>query len=296
MPPHPAEAPSWKVDLGLSIVVILWGLNFVVLKGVLPRFDPMALAATRFVLVAATLEVLLRWRGRGERLARRDWRPFLVSAVFGYTLYQGAFILGLNRSTAFSTALLINTGPAWAAALLALSGVERVSAGRWGGIGVALLGLAVYVGPSLASGTPAGMGDLLALLAAASWALHGILNKPLLTRYSALHVTTRTFQMGAMLFVPTAIPALLHQDWAGVGATAWAGVGYSVLFPITVAVTLWNWAIGQRGVGRTFVYQHLVPVTSGILSWLFLGEAFGLRKVAGGALVLLGVALTRRAS
>jgi drug/metabolite transporter (DMT)-like permease len=281
------------VDLALSAVVCLWALNFVVLKAVLPRFDPLALAATRFVCVGVLFELLLRQRGAREAVAREDRRVFVVSALLGYTLYQGLFILALHHSTAFSTALMINTGPVWAGVALWLTGVERVGARRWGGVLLALGGLLVYVGPQVLAGTAAGLGDLLALGAAVSWALYGIRNKRLLARYSALYVTTRTFQLGALLFLPFAVPAVLRQDWAGVGPGGWGAVAYSVVFPITVAVTLWNWAIGQQGVARTVVYQYLVPVASGALSWLLLAEGFGPRKLAGGALILFGVALSR---
>ena len=292
MTPSP-KVPAWRVDLALSAVVCIWSLNFVLLKAVLPRFDPLALAATRFVCVGVLFELLLRRRGAPEAMAREDRRVFVVSALLGYTLYQGAFILALHHSTVFSTALMINTGPVWAGVALWLTGVERVGARRWGGFLLALGGLLVYVGPKVLAGTSAGLGDLLALGAAVSWALYGIRNKRLLERYSALYVTTRTFQIGALLFLPFAVPGVLRQDWAAVGLGGWGAVAYSVVFPITVAVTLWNWAIGQQGVARTAVYQYLVPVVSGVLSWLILAEGFGPQKLAGGALILLGVALSR---
>ncbi|MDF1552432.1 MAG: DMT family transporter [Deferrisomatales bacterium] len=287
------KVPAWRVDFALAAVVCIWSLNFVLLKAVLPRFDPLALAATRFVCVGVLFELLLRRRGAPEAMAREDRGAFVASALLGYTLYQGAFILALHHSTVFSTALMINTGPVWAGVALWLTGAERVGARRWRGFLLALAGLLVYVGPQVLAGTTAGTGDLLALGAAVSWALYGIRNKRLLERYSALYVTTRTFQIGALLFLPFAVPAVLRQHWAGVGLGGWGAVAFSVVFPITLAVTLWNWAIGQQGVGRTAVYQYLVPVVSGVLSWLVLAEGFGSRKLAGGVLILLGVALSR---
>ena len=290
---QPKAAP-WAVDLALVTVVLLWSLNFVILKAALPRFDPLALAALRFMGIAVLFEILLRFKGVEGRLDRADRKAFVGSALVGYTLYQGLFILGLHRGTAFSTALMINTGPMWAALILTLWGLERVGRRQWAGIFLALVGLVFYVGPRLLARGGGGVGDLLALGAAVSWSCYGILNKPLLKRYGAFYLTTRTFQIGAALFLPFAVPALLGQDWAGIGPAGWAAVAYSVVFPIVVAVSLWNWAIGQRGVSRTVVYQYLVPVVSGLLSWLFLDEPFTPQKLAGGALVLAGVALSRR--
>ncbi len=284
----------WRVDLALAAVVLLWSLNFVILKAVMPRFEPVALAAVRFGSIAALFEALLRLRGGGERIAPADRRAFALSALAGYTLYQGLFVVGLSQTSAFSTALMINTGPLWAAVILTAARIESITARQWAGVVLALAGLVVYLGPRLVTGAPAGLGDLLGLGAAVSWTVYGILNRPLLGRYSAFFLTTRTFQIGAAGFLPFALPAVLRQDWAGVGWAGWAAVGYSVVFPIVVAVSLWNWAIRQRGVARTVIYQYLVPVASGVLSWVLLGEAFGPWKLAGAALVLVGVALSRR--
>ncbi len=293
MPPAP-KTPPWKVDLALGTVVLIWALNFVLLKAVMPRFHPLALAAARFACIAVVFEGLLRARGVRERIAPGDRRAFLVSALAGYTLYQGLFVVGLSRTSAFSTALMINTGPLWAALILTAAGLERVGGRQWLGIVLALVGLGVYLGPRLLTGSPGGVGDLLALGAAVSWSVYGILNRPLLERYSAFFLTTRTFQIGAACFLPLTLPAVLGQRWADVGPGGWAAVGYSVVFPIVVAVSLWNWAIRQRGVGRTVVFQYLVPVASGLLSWVLLGETFGPWKLWGGGLVLVGVALSRR--
>lgn len=56
---------------------------------------------------------------------------------------------------------------------------------------------------------------------------------------------------------------------------------------------MWAWAIERRGVGRTVPFLYLVPIATGVLAALFLGERFGPVKVAGGLLVLLGVGLVR---
>ncbi|GAB4273379.1 MAG: DMT family transporter [Deferrisomatales bacterium] len=289
-----SKAPAWLVDLALVTVVGLWSFNFVILKAVLPRFDPLALAALRFVGIAALFELLLRARRVEGRLAPADRRTFVLSALVGYTLYQGFFILGLHRGTAFSTALMINTGPVWAALILTLWGLERVGRWQWVGILLAFVGLVFYVGPRLLARGGGGVGDLLALGAAVSWSCYGIVNKPLLERYGAFYLTTRTFQIGAALFLPFAAVALLGQDWGGIGAAGWAALAYSVAFPIVVAVSLWNWAIGQRGVSRTVVYQYLMPVMCGLLAWLFLDEPFTAQKVTGAGLILAGVILSRK--
>ncbi|MDQ3780335.1 MAG: EamA family transporter [Chloroflexota bacterium] len=59
------------------------------------------------------------------------------------------------------------------------------------------------------------------------------------------------------------------------------------------ASTIWSWAIEQRGVGRTVPYLFLVPIETGVLAALLPRERFGLIKLAGALLILLGTALVR---
>ncbi|HEU5368372.1 MAG TPA: DMT family transporter, partial [Ktedonobacterales bacterium] len=69
---------------------------------------------------------------------------------------------------------------------------------------------------------------------------------------------------------------------------------YSVVFPIYVSYSLWNWAIVQRGVGYVTLYNYLTPVLGGAVSFLLLGEQFTLGQLLGAAVVLSGLLLARR--
>jgi O-acetylserine/cysteine efflux transporter len=60
-----------------------------------------------------------------------------------------------------------------------------------------------------------------------------------------------------------------------------------------IGYTLMAWAITRSGVARTAPYLLLVPVGTGIISALLLGESFGPLKIVGAAMVLTGIALVR---
>ena len=81
-----------------------------------------------------------------------------------------------------------------------------------------------------------------------------------------------------------------ENDWI---AEERAGSVYASVVPMLVANTLWAWAIARRGVGRTVRYLFLIPVVTGAVAALFLGERFGLLKNVGALLVLGGTALVR---
>ncbi len=103
-----------------------------------------------------------------------------------------------------------------------------------------------------------------------------------------------TLIVGTLALTPIGVPALFHQNWSLVTWRTWAVMAYSVVFPIYVSYSLWNWAIVQRGVGYVTLYNYLTPVLGGVVSFLLLGEQFTLGQLLGAAVVLSGLLLARR--
>jgi len=68
---------------------------------------------------------------------------------------------------------------------------------------------------------------------------------------------------------------------------------YSAVLSICVAYVIWYVGIRELGSARTAVYSNLMPVVAMVTAVIWLGEPVGVGKVAGAALVLAGVALTR---
>lgn len=289
---------DYLVAFGLLGVATMWGSNTVFVKAVLAEFDPLAFTLARFVLMTAMGFALLRLRSPDIGILRSDRWRFAASGLTGYTLFQLGFILGLNETSAFSTSLLIGMVPIFTAIALTLLHLERISAGQWVGIGLALLGVVVFVwektgGIALAD---SGRGDLLSLGAGAAFALYGIVNKPLVARYGAMKVTTYSLLFGTVPLAIIGAPGALAQPWASISGTAWLVLGYSVVFPVYLAYLIWNWGIARKGVAYTSLFGYLPPVISGVFAFLLLGERFGPLKLGGALLVLLGLALATRRS
>ncbi len=68
---------------------------------------------------------------------------------------------------------------------------------------------------------------------------------------------------------------------------------YSALFALCVSYTIWYAAVREIGSARTSAYSNVVPLVAMTTAVIFLGEPLDLRKIAGAAAVLIGVALTR---
>lgn len=150
----------------------------------------------------------------------------------------------------------------------------------------------MFVGDGVRGGAPVG-GDLLSLFAAVSFSIYSLATRSLVREYGAPTATAWSALVGLVAVAPWAGPAVARQDWRGLSVGAWASLVYASALSMLAAYTMWAWAIERRGVGRTVPFLYLVPIATGVLAALFLGERFGPVKVAGGLLVLLGVGLVR---
>ncbi len=69
---------------------------------------------------------------------------------------------------------------------------------------------------------------------------------------------------------------------------------YLGVFPTAIAFTTWAYALSRTTAGRMGALTYLVPPLAVLLGWVLLGEVPPVAALAGGALCLAGVALTRR--
>jgi drug/metabolite transporter (DMT)-like permease len=303
-----AHLRKYSVDLGLAFVVIIWGISPSLFKVALEEIEPFAFTYLRFLLIT-TISLLVLWfhsrrGGRAWRLERRDVLPLIVSGLSGYGIYQVFYILGLDLTTVFGSALLMATVPLFSAILLAMFRTERVGLVQWLGVLLAFGGVTIFLlaatghtsqGAADRNLTPQTilLGDLLTLVAAVSFALYGITNKKLGKRFSQAELMCYTLIVGTAALTPIGLPALLHQQWSHVSVRSWLVIGYSIIFPIYVSYVIWNWAIVQRGVGYVTLYNYLVPILGGVGAFLLLGEGFSAGQLVGAGVVLAGLLLAR---
>ena len=186
----------WPVEVSLMICVVIWGTNFVVLKAALPTMHAQALNFFRMVASLLAVASVHMWASRqlGQgvfELLKLHPVKVIATGILGYTVYQIAFILGLDGTTAGSAALIMASSPVWTAILAVLMGLERLALKAWGGLFVSLAGVAFIIlsGQEVSLGVDALKGNLIMLVAAVCWASYTTFNRPLLKRVPAIALT-----------------------------------------------------------------------------------------------------------
>lgn len=283
--------PIWT-EAGLALMVLIWGVNFAVVKWALLAFEPLGFNALRHVLASAFMLVVLLLRGGVGRPRREDVPRIVALGFLGNVLYQMAFIFGLDRTTAGNASLMLALVPIFL--LLFGRRAGRQGPATWGGAILSVVGVALVSGSALRlAGAETLVGDLILIGAAAVWAMYTLGAQPLIERYGPVRATAWTLWAGSVGLLAAGAPALAAQPWDRVTLAGWAGLLFSSVLSIGVAYLLWYRGVQKLGGSRTAVFSNLTPVVALATGVAWLGEPATLFSLAGTAMVIAGVVLVR---
>ncbi|MBB5078500.1 DMT family transporter [Nonomuraea endophytica] len=273
-----------------GVTVVLWASAFVAIRAAVQDYSPGALALGRLLAGSVTLGVILLVRREGLP-SRKAWPGIVVSGVLWFGVYMVALNWGEQQVDAGTAAMVLGIGPV----LMALLGGWLLKEGFPGrllaGLAVSFAGAAV-VGVSMSEGGASSvLGVGLCVLAAVSWAVAIMAQKPALKYASALQVTAYGCIVGTIACLPFAGQLLTEAARAPLSATL--NLVYLGVFPTAVAFTTWAYALARTTAGKMGATTYAVPALVVAMAWVALGEVPGWLTFAGGLLCLAGVAVTR---
>jgi drug/metabolite transporter (DMT)-like permease len=280
------------VDAALVATILMWAVNFSVVKFALRNFTPMAFTGIRLVLASLCFLALARL-SPGPSLLASDRKRLVVLGLVGHTIYQVLFIQGIQATTASNSAILLGLTPVFVALLGLHFSTDAPCAGVFVGIGISILGVYLVLHDSSRVGGSL-LGDALTLGATFCWSLHTVLSQPVVARYGPLRTSAWAISIGSLAFLPLSVPELYRMSPASIPASAWWALGYSIVFSLVVAYGLWYFAVGRIGPTQTAIYSNLTPVAAVIVAYLALGEPVGRLQLVGAVVIFVGIYLVRR--
>jgi drug/metabolite transporter (DMT)-like permease len=273
-----------------TVTVVLWASAFVSIRSAGAAYSPGALALGRLLAGSVALGAFCLVRGEGWP-PRAAWRGIAISGLLWFGFYMVVLNWGEQQVDAGTAALVVNIGPILIALLGSRLLGDAMPPRLLAGMAVSFAG-AVAVGLSMSGeGGSSVLGVVLCLLAAVGYAAGVVAQKPALGRASALQVTTFGCLIGTVACLPFA--GQLVHDVADAPATATLNVLYLGVFPTALAFTTWAYALARTTASRMGATTYAVPALVVAMSWLFLDEVPALLTLAGGALCLAGVAVSR---
>lgn len=271
----------------LLLALTLWGSAFAAIRVGLESYAPGELALFRFLVASAVLAVYaLCTRMPAPRAG--DVPAIWLLGSLGIAAYSVALAYGELSVTAGAASLLIGVGPIFTALLAMVFLSERLRGWGWLGIAVSFVGVAL-VARGEGGGVRFEPGAVLVLLAALSFSLYSVLQKPYLGKYGALQFTAYSI-WGGTLSMLVFLPGLA-QTVRQASLESTLAVVYLGLLPGAVGYVIWTYALSRAPAGAVGSFLYLVPVFAIFIAWVWLGEIPLVLSLVGGLLSLVGVAL-----
>ncbi|MCL8012303.1 DMT family transporter [Streptomyces sp. AS02] len=287
-------SPARRTELlaagAATVTVVLWASAFVSIRSAGEEYAPGALALGRLLVGALVLGVICLVRREGLP-PRAAWPGIAISGLLWFGFYSVVLNWGEQQVDAGTAALVVNIGPILIALLGARLLGDPMPPRLLAGMAVSFAG-AVTVGLSMSGGGGSSvLGVVLCLLAAVGYAGGVVAQKPALGHASPLQVTTYGCLVGAVVCLP--FGGQLIDDAADASLSATLNLVYLGVFSLALAFTTWAYALARTTASRMGATTYAVPALVVLMSWLALGEVPGPLTLAGGALCLAGVAVSR---
>jgi len=276
--------------------IALWSLSYVASKLLLDTgMTPFEILVLRFALAYAALWAirprLPRWGGWHAEL------PYILCGIFGVTVYFLFEHFALVYTSVGMTGVLTGTAPLFVALAMWLAYRARPTKLFALGFILAVAGMALVTFQGGAAQKDGFFGDLLALLAAVSWAVYSLFLHKIGTQPTTdtLMVTRRIFFWGLVAMVPcipvfgfdlTGIPLFTPEVLVPLFSLA--------LLASSVCYVTYNLASTYIGTVQTSVYIYFIPALTVLSAFLLLGESLQPPGIVGIALVTVGLIVSER--
>lgn len=234
----------------LALLTLVWGLNWPVMKLGVTAYPPLTFRALSMWLGLPVLAVGLVLLKVPFRIPRRHWRELALLTVTNMMVWHVCIILAVRTLSSGRAAILGYTMPIFSAVLGALFFASPLARRGWIGVSAAALGVLLLLWHELThlAGRPVGV--LLALVAAAFWALGTQQLRRTRIEAPALAISFWMTVLTAILMAALAF-AFEAPQWTVPNGTATFAILFNAVLIFGFAHAAW-----------TYLARHLPPVAS----------------------------------
>jgi len=283
---------------GLSLFALFAGAIFIALSPIWVRVSevgPTTSAFWRVCLAVPLLWILFAFNSKGQKTLDKNQFILLLLAGIAFAGDLAFWHWSIKYTSVANSTLLANLASIFVTLAAWLLWKQRPTGLFLAGLAAALIGVALLVQASLGSSPTALLGDGLGVVTAMFYAWYLLTVKGLRERGAGtLWLMAVTTTITALILLPVAIASgepLLPVSMAG-----WLKLLGLAWISHAAGQGLIAYALAQLPAGFTSVGLLLQPVIAALFAWLLLGEPLAAMQVAGGAVVLAGIYLARKAS
>ena len=288
-----AKHVGWAFILPL-IAVLIWSLNIAITRYVADYISPVSISFYRWFLAFVILTPFMLpkvWKQRN--LVRPHLAKLAVLSVCGMVLYQGLAYTAAHYTTAtnmgiinafipvftiFISMLILHEIPnrfAVIGSILSFIGLlYLISQGSW----ASLMNLAGH------------WGDVLMVIAVFCYAFYGVFFKKWQLEIPLLLSLYLQIFFAILFHLPFVVALGLDP----ISSENFASVLYAGIFPSLIAPLVWMLAVQHLGPNRTSIFMNIMPMTTALIAFVWLNEAWTIYHSIGGVIIVLGITLAQK--
>lgn len=273
----------------LVALTVVWGVNWPVMKLGVTDYPPLTFRAISMIGGLPILGAALLLLKVPFRVKRHDWPALLVLTATNMVVWHICIILAVRTLSSGRAAILGYTMPVFSAVIGALLFSASLSARAWLGVSAAALGVALLLWHELSglAGRPGGV--LLALFAAAVWALGTQLLRR--TRIEAATLTL-SFWMTAITTAVLVLVAVVFESaqWAPPPAPAAWAIAFNAVVIFGYAHAAWFYLARSLPPVASTLSVMFIPIVGVFSGALWLKEVLHWQDYAAVLLMVAAIA------
>lgn len=284
-----------KAHLALLAVNLIYGANYSIVKKLEGYIDPFAL-----VVIRAVVTLLLLWGTgffvRDKTIEKKDFRKFMLLAVFAIALNQLFFIKGLFMGNAINASIIMIFSPIVVILIETLLLKEKAPLIRIAGIVIGTTGALtiLFFRPKGTTGNDLFIGDILILINCIAWSIYMVMVKPLMLKYKTVTVVKWIFLFGSIYVLPFGWSGLISFNISAMGAGQWACLAYVVIGSTFIAYFLNTYALKELSASIASTYIYLQPVIAALFAIVLSNDRLDAVKIISALLIVIGIYLVSR--
>lgn len=270
--------------------MLLWGMSFVWTAIVLEYYQPVTIIFLRLVISTIFLFSWVRIFQKKETINRKDYKLFFISALFNPFLYFLGENYGIKFTSPTISAVLIATIPLFAPIVAYVKLKEKLNWINIAGICISFAGILIMLLNKNLQLDASPRGVFALLIAVFSAVSYVVYLKILSTRYSPFFIIAVQNLIGLVYFLPIFLIFDFNQFISvKPSLTVISSLIALAIFCSSIAFVAFTIATREIGVSKANVFANLIPVFTGVFSFLVIREELNLQKILGIVIVVGGL-------
>ena len=284
---------NFKGHTALFAAYVIFGLNTPIAKKVLEHGDLFSAQALTFYRIsgAAILFWIISLFTKREPVVLRDLLLLFAASLFGISINQMTFIVGLADTSPIDASVIVTIAPIMTMILAAFFLKEPVTWKKAIGVLIGASGalMLIFTGDTAERQHASIVGNLLCLASVLSFSIYLAAFKNIILKYSSVTLMKWMFLFAAVSCLPFCLKDIAAVNYSGITVDIYLQTAYIVVFASLIAYLLIP--VGQKLLRPTVVsmYNYIQPVVSTLVAVALGMDRFGWIKGSATALIFLGV-------